>query len=64
LGGAFGTKLDFVAFWAKLKKSLPVEGDYLLGNYFYWGVWIAGGLKGVKRDYPLFHYFFLGFSGR
>ena len=36
-------KIHFYDVVAKLKKSLPVEYDYLLENYLYWVLCIGGG---------------------
>ena len=43
---------------AKLKKSLPVEYDYLLENYLYWGLCIGSSWKRVRRHY---HYSTISF---
>ena len=63
LGGAFRRKVDFAQFWSKRQKMLSVDVDYLLVFYFYWGVRLANGPKGVKRDYYYSDYFFSGCSG-
>ena len=39
-----------------MQKCSPVDSDYLLENYFYWGRQLAAGAKGVMKDYDYSDY--------
>ena len=55
--------LRFVHIWGKMKKCSPVNSDYLLEIYFYWGRQLAAGAKEVMNDYDYSDYTFLEFCG-
>ena len=62
-GGHFKEIPGFVGTLRKVKKCSPVDSDYLLEIYFYWGRQLAAGAKEVMNDYDYSDYTFLEFCG-
>ena len=61
--GHFKEILRFVDTLWKVKKCSPVDSDYLLEIYFYWGRQLAAGAKEVMNDYKYSDSTFCGFGG-